>query len=343
MLTTAQPECPDCPPSESRPPREPTATVKAELHAPLGVGMAVMLLSMVLLGGCTPVFARWAMLEMPVFTTGCIRFWIATMLLMVTHRFMPADPRDRVPVARGDWLRLAACALFCVPLNQWFFLDGVRRAGASHAGLLYALNPVFVYLLSLAFGVSRWSNRMALAALIAFAGAALLAVDALQPSGHDRSIVGDGILVLAVFVWALYTVFVGPLGDKYGPVRALTMVMFVGCVLYTPAFLIDGATFVAGGFSPRAWLGFAYITVCTSYLNYLLWFLVLVRLRANRLAVVMNAGPLVAVVASYWLADEPMTRWLLLGAALILTAITLANFDAIRSLLRWDRFGGQAA
>jgi drug/metabolite transporter (DMT)-like permease len=79
------------------------------------------------------------------------------------------------------------------------------------------------------------------------------------------------------------------------------------------------------------------MTVLTSYLNYLLWFVALVRLDANRLAVGVSAAPIVSVVAAAWLCGDPVTRWLALGAGMILMGITLSNWDRLQTLWRERR------
>ena len=44
----------------------------------------------------------------------------------------------------------------------------------------------------------------------------------------------------------------------------------------------------------------------------------------------MSAAPLISVFAAHWLCGDPITRWLALGAALILTGISLSNWDKLR-------------
>ncbi|MBI5866262.1 MAG: DMT family transporter [Planctomycetes bacterium] len=293
----------------------------------------VILATLVVIGGITPAAARIAMREMPIFTTGLLRFGVATLLLHLTAGlWVGNDPRRRVPIDRQDYLRLLICGLFCVPLNQAFFLGGVKLANAAHSGLFYALNPVLVYAITRACGLVRGSLRMALAAGLAFGGAAVIFLDGFHAAADGSFLLGDALLFLAVLTWAGYSVMIGPLGAKYGAVRTLTLIMTIGTLLYLPAALLDGSQLHISSLSWRAIAGFAFIAVLTSYLNYVLWFIALMRLNVNRLAVVMNAAPLFSVVAAYWLCGDPITPWLLAGAAVILIAITLANWDRLRML-----------
>lgn len=292
----------------------------------------VLLAVMVLVAGLTPSAARFAMREMPMFSTGVVRFALASALLVLTARFLVRrDDRATRPIERRDCPRILLCALLCVPINQATFLGGVKLASASHAGLLYSLNPVLVYVLTLALGQVGFSARMGLAAVLAFAGAAVVGIDGLR-AAHDAShFAGDVLLFVAVAAWAIYSVLVGPLGQKYGPVRALTLIMIAGTTMYLPFLLIDATELVWSRFSWRALGGFAFMTVLTSYFNYMLWFVVLMRTSVNRLTVAMSAAPLIAVAAASQLCGDPLTAWLAVGAVLILGGIGLSNWDKLRS------------
>lgn len=294
-----------------------------------------LVLTLITIGGLTPSAARFAMREMPIFSTGLVRFSIASILLLLTQRWwMRGDPRAALPIDPRDGRRILICAFLCVPLNQAFYLGGVKMANAAHAGLFYALNPVLVYVFSLLIGLTGWSNRMAIASLVAFAGAAVIFLDGCLSGVCENFLLGDGALLLAVTTWAAYSVLVGPLGQKYGPIRILARIMSIGCLMYLPVLLVDGVEFMPQRMSWKAIGGFAFITLLTSYLNYALWFVAMLRIGVNRLAVALNAAPLLAVPAAHVLLGEPITRWLAFGAALIIGAILLANADRIREVIK---------
>ena len=49
---------------------------------------------------------------------------------------------------RRELLAMAGLGFLAVPLNQGLFLAGLARTTPGHAALLYALTPVFVFLLA---------------------------------------------------------------------------------------------------------------------------------------------------------------------------------------------------
>lgn len=290
---------------------------------------AALVAAIILLAGLTPVAAKFAMNALPPFSTGCVRFLTAGLLLLVAQRFLPnRAPQGRAPIARADYARFLIAALLCVPINQFCFLLGVSWANASHTGLFYALNPVLTYLITLALGSATLTTRMSSATLLAFVGAAALSIEGISIS--QQFLWGDVLLFFAVFSFAGYSVSVVPLASRYGAFRSAALVMTLGGLLYTPTLLVDGAALLAVT-SPAAWIGLAYITLGTSFVNYALWFVALTRLDVNRVSVSVNAAPLVTVVAAYLLLHEPLSKLLVLAGALLLAGITLANWRRKRT------------
>lgn len=290
---------------------------------------------LVLLSGLTPVFAKVAMAQLPPLATGAVRFALAALLISATYALWRARSRAAVPpVAPADWPRFLLAALLCVPANQAAFLTGVKLANASHSGLFYGLNPVAVYLLTLLLGRVCWSLRMALAAALASLGAATVAWDGLVFERTLAFLAGDGLLFLAVFTWAGYLVVSAPLGQRYGPVRSLMITLVIGSALYLPVIFVDGGAVPWNTLTWPTLLGFAYLACVTSYVNYLLWLVAMVRMDLNRVSVAVNLSPLVAVAAAHLVRGERLSHWLATGGALIVAAITLASWDRLAAIAR---------
>lgn len=301
--------------------------------APTGGGLTnvLLLVGTVAIASGTPTAARLAMRELPAVSAGLVRFSISASLLLITFAIVRLRARTPLtPIARRDYGRFLLAAALCVPINQPCFLLGTQLASATHAALMYGLTPVLVYLLALVLRRSIWSRRMGFATLVAFAGAASLVWDRLQFEMSHSFMIGLLLLFGAVFSWAGYSIVSAPLAQKYGPLRALTIVMVAGVILYTPAWLIDGSRFDLRTISTGALAGFGYITLVTSYANYLIWYATLSRVEINRASIAKNASPLFAVIVAWLILREPMTPWLAIAAVLIVGAIALANWDKLR-------------
>lgn len=292
----------------------------------------ILLTSFIILAALTPMAAKFAMQTIPPISGGLIRFGLAGTLLLLTERLMRSRGKQPLAITPADRMRFFWAALLCVPINQYCFMQGIQWANASHAGLFYALNPVLTFIITVAIGRAHWSGRMAAASLLAFIGAATLGLDTLTANYGAEFLKGDVLLFGAVLSWALFSIVGEPLAKRYGAVRSTSLIMFFGSVMYLPALFVDLNKFDFEVITWESWAGFAYITLGTSYTNYMLWFVAIKQIEINRVSIGVSVAPVIAVIAAYLFLGEPITRYLLLGAALIMLAIVLANWDKLRKL-----------
>lgn len=292
--------------------------------------VAILLISVTLIAGLTPLAARYATAEFPPMLIPLPRFGIAGFLLAVTARLLGLWR----PIPRGRWLALMGLGLLCVPINQIGYLVGIKKANASHAGIAYALVPVLVFWITVVLGRARAGRKLAIASVLAFGGAALVS---LTTSNSARSaleakpsmLMGDLLLVSAAVSWSFFVVLSQPLVRELGAVTTLCVVFLLGTLWHIP---VAGVEWLAGGanvsftdISWRAWSGLAYLTLITAYLNYLLWYVVTARYDITRSAVVTNAHFLVTVGAEAALFGYSVGPPAIVGSLLLLAGIVLAT------------------
>ena len=292
--------------------------------------IAILLLSVTLIAGLTPVAARMATAEIPPLLIPLVRFGTAGLLLAITAKWL----RLWRPVARRHWPMLAALGFLCVPINQLGYLVGIKKANASHAGIAYALAPVLVFWISVALRRASLSWRLGIASVLAFAGATLvdLATSGPKPiAGRlpQTMLVGDALLLSAVLSWSLFVVLSQPLVKELGAVTTLCLVFLVGTLWHIPVAAVDWMwlqkDFSISAITWQGWAGLAYLTFITAYLNYLLWYVVTARYDLTRSAVVTNAHFLVTVALEAVLFDQGVGKIAIVGSALLLSGIVLAT------------------
>jgi len=295
-------------------------------HSP--AALALLLLALVLIGGITPLAARLALHEMPALTLAWIRFGSASVPLWLTL----LARGTRLPWrAAPAWLWLLMAVLL-VPVNQVGFLWGIKLSSGSHAGVIYALMPVLVFWFSVAAGRRPFDRWMLLAALLAFAGAASVALPDLLAAADPRSagsahamrtFGGVLLLLVAVCAWAGFVVLSEPVIQKVGALPVLTAVLSLGALLHTPLMLLDLKELQVESITWRGAGGLAWLTLITIYVGYLLFYIVLARFEATRALIVINAQFMVTVLCEWgWYGERP-AGWFLIGCGLILAAIAM--------------------
>ncbi len=283
------------------------------------------------IAGLTPIAARMATAELPPLTLAFLRFGSAGVLLLLTAKALGL--RWSIPPAHRRLI--IGLGVLCVPINQFGFLVGIKLAGASHAGIAYALVPLMVYWISLLLGRTTFTLRMGLASAVAVAGAVVVDLSTGQVASSAgpiglRMFAGDALLLSAAASWSLFVVLSQPLVKELGAVQTLTCVFLLGTLWQIPLVVADAvwfdlSTFQLSAVTWRGWAGFAFITLITAYLNYLLWYLVTARYDVTRSSVVTNTHFLITVIIEAAWFHQALSAWAAVGSALLLLGIVLAT------------------
>ena len=226
-------------------------------------------------------------------------------------------------VGRRDvWLLLAAAALG-IWLNQVSFSYSVRLTTAATVALIFGTLPIFVALISQAFGQERLHFRHWLATVISFTGVALVA------AGSSGGLTGDlgGILLplVAALTWAGYSVAMGPLMRRYSPYRISAFVLIAGSI---PLFASAATQLVRQdwtGLSPLAWGAFVYSLFFSLVFTNVMWFTAIDRVGAARASLYANLQPFLGAFFALVVLSEEMDVLQFAGGLVIGAGILLAR------------------
>ena len=185
-------------------------------------------------------------------------FWIVKLLTI------------KEKIERKDYVRLAACGMFGVTINQLCFFYGLNASSSINAGIIMTINPILVVFLSFFILKEKITLQKSIGVLIGAAGAILLTLKA--GTGSGDSIFGDFLLFINAASYALYLVLVKPLMKKYSPLTVITYVFSFGLIyvlLYPPTltelFQVDFSSFTS-----EITLKILFIVVGVTFLAYLL-------------------------------------------------------------------------
>jgi drug/metabolite transporter (DMT)-like permease len=285
-----------------------------------GSGSLVFLTLMVLITSTTAPAAKFAVRELPVGLLPLIRFGVAGLCLL------PIACRGGalIRMVREDRARLFVSAALCVPINQTFFLYGLRLVPTSHVALIYATCPVVVLTLALLLRQERMVLGRLVGVLASVLGVAVIALDNLFQGGAGRHAVlrGDLLIVGAVVSWGAYLTVSKPLIGRHGALPALAGTFLIGGLLDLPiALATSGDWPPLASVSTGAWRGLAYLTLVVTVFGLACQNQAMHRLEASQVATAGNASPILTVIWGTWLFAETITTALIVGAALTLGGI----------------------
>ncbi len=194
---------------------------------------------------------------------------------------------------------------------------------AATVALIFGTLPIFVALVSQAFGQEHLHFRHWLATVISFTGVALVAL------GSSGGLTGDlgGILLalVAAVTWAGYSVAMGPLMQRYSPYRISAFVLIAGSV---PLFASAATQLVSqdwSGLGALAWGAFVYSLFFSLVFTNVMWFTAIDRVGAARASLYANLQPFLGAFFALVVLSEEMGVLQVAGGFVIGAGILLAR------------------
>jgi len=176
----------------------------------------------------------------------------------------------RSEIERKDFPLIALCGLFGVAINQLFFFHGLNLSSAFNSGIIMALNPIMVVILSFFLLKERLTAFKITGITLGATGAILLTLKASTHMGDSR--LGDLFLFLNALSYAIYLVLAKPLMKKYSPIQVITWVFTFGLffVLLFPPTLSELGQTNFQRIPTEIWWKITYVVIGVTFLTYLL-------------------------------------------------------------------------
>lgn len=137
---------------------------------------------------------------------------------------------------------------------------------------------------------------------------------------------GDLLALLTAVCWAVYTLLMKSVSERYSAVFITRKLFFYGLLTVLPMFLIDPWTVsLATLLTPKVAFNLLLLGVVASFLCFALWTVVIERLGVMTASNYQYLNPITTVVASAIWLSEPMTAIAYIGSALILIGVIVSN------------------
>lgn len=282
----------------------------------------ILLLGFLVLVAClTPVFAKITVAEISPLSLGFFRFGTAAILFYITAK----SYKVKLKFERGDYPRLFLLAMLCIPLNQFFFLTGIKNSYASHSGVIYSLNPVYSYILAISIRSEKFQYNKLLSIFLTVAGIALVFYEGISKTTMDQNVLGgDFLLLFAVLTFSMYLTFGKKLIDKYGALKVSTFAFVWGTLFNIPALIYDLPNFTLQYLTYKGITGYAFL-VLVSYLGYFAWYYALKTNEVSKITTLNNIAPVLTVLISVVYLGEPVSFYFVIGGIITLIGVFLMH------------------
>lgn len=197
---------------------------------------------------------------------------------------------------------------------------------ATNTSLIVCSCPLFAMLLfAIVYRHSEHISRMqALGSIIACMGMAVVVLN-----GHfvlHLSPLGDMLAFGACLCWAVYSLLMKSALERYSSLFITRKVFFYGLVTIIPYYyFVPGLPSMDVLLRPEVFWNLLFLSVIASMLCYIMWNWVIGKLGAVVATNWVYFNPITTIIFAWWLLHEQITVWFLLGSALILLGMYLAD------------------
>ena len=243
-------------------------------------------------------------------------------LLAVSTRFVAAGTIMAFVVRRrGGTMRLsrrslASCVLIgcLLPGANAVLFFAERRVPTGLASLLIASVPLLVVVLRL-FARERLPTAALAGVGVGFVGVAILA----RPSGGATGF-GIALCVVSAVMWSLGSVASARLTMPPDPFAATAWEMLAGGLVMLPFGIATAGTVSPSTTSLLAWL---YLVTFGSVIGYTAYVWLLANAPLGTVSTYAYVNPVVAIVLGVFFRGEHLTTRILLGAAIVVSAVAV--------------------
>lgn len=282
----------------------------------------MLLVFIILAATFTPIFAKLAVAEISPLSFGFFRFGFAAILFYITLKIKRLD----LKFEKKDYPRLILLSFLCIPLNQFFFLTGIKLSLASHSGIIYSLNPVYAYIIAVLLKYEKFNYAKIISILLTAAGIFFIFYEGYSASKINNDVLnGDILLLFAVLTFAMYLTLGKKTIDKYGALKTSAFVFLTGSLFYIPIFIYDLPNFTLVNLTYKGIISFIYLSVFVAYFAYFLWYYALKRISISRLTTFSNISPLLTVLFSIIFLGEHISIYFLIGSLITLIGLFLMH------------------
>ena len=270
----------------------------------------------------------WA-LNMPIVKTA---FTTMDPLAFNTARFLMVPPlilsivyllEKSLYIARKDWVTVGLIGLIGVGGYQYFFVLGLNLTNSSSAALLAATTPIWVALWGQIRGSEKLSRIGWAGILVSFGGVFVILFDGRVMSVDAMT--GDILILCSAICWAYYTIAAKALLKIYTPLRITAIALSVGAI---PVLLLGARQITQVDWSAvrvQDWGAMGYSVIFSITIAYILWYNGVSKVGSTRTGIYMSLLPACGVISAYYILGDPITTRDIIGAATIITGLTLAR------------------
>ena len=269
------------------------------------------------------IIARHMRFEIEPITMSFVRWFIA-FLILCPFGFIKFKNNFKV-VKQNFKILLILGILGTITFNTLVYI-GLKYTFVINGSLLNTLIPVFIVLISLTFKIEKFTILKLMGVLTSFLGAVYIIFDGnLNKLARIQVNVGDIWIIVAMLVWAIYTIILKNKPKELDSVSFLFTSILLGLPFLFPFFIWEIFHHGFPKINLSIILTFIFYGTFPSIISYLIWNNGVKEIGPTNAGVYTYLLPVFGIILSIIFLDETFLFYHLVGTVLILIGIFLVN------------------
>lgn len=289
-------------------------------------GALISILFVMLIWGSAFTVTKLAVNEVPPLLFAFLRNGVACLVLLpfyISRRKKIKDQLAQLPYKKIFWMGLTGITLFYT-----FFNISLVYTTASVGSLIQGFIPVAIAIGAVLFLKEKLDRNHLLGIFLCVIGVILVGFVGKQDESGNN-ILGNILMILSVFVWAIYTLISKSVNER-DPILVVSLITFIGTALLLPAVVIELWDHKIPVLSGNAWAAVIYLGVFASALCYILYANALKTLSATQVGSFLNLDPVIGAIIAFIFLKDKITAWQIAGGLLVLAGIWLSSKNSRR-------------
>lgn len=251
-----------------------------------------------------------------------IRNVITLILFWISSLFIPKEK-----VQRKDLLYILSIAVFGVVINQALFLWGLSLTSPINSSIIQSINPIFAFAFAALILHEKITFLKSTGLILGFTGVMILVLENGTPDVSSSTFLGDIFCLINTISWALYTVLIKRMLEKYHPVTVMKWTFLAGFFINIPLGYGQFSQTEWSSIPFTAWLQIGFVVVFATFLGYLLLSYGLRRLSPTIVSIYTYMQPVLAAWLATILGQDRVNLVMVISAIMIFLGVYVVSLQ----------------
>lgn len=254
--------------------------------------------------------------------TAALARWIIMSLVLVVFCVARRLPL-RYP--KGEAWRIHLQGFLAMGVYMVLFTVGMHSSAAAEGAIILGCSPIFTLMLAVLLRQEPFRPAILLGTLLAFSGVALVMLGSPEKHVGTPSLLGNILIFVSAFVWAISAIVSKPLTAKVDPFVLTTLAMPGGLAALLPFGFMDFIRTDWAHLPLLNWSMLLYFSIGAGAIGFMGFYTGIKQVGAAGAMLYQYFVSPLAALSSWLVLDKGLGPWQLVGLGVVVTGVWLAN------------------